>query len=119
MSLSRAERFARLRLARTDRIGPVAFRDSEEHPFLGKEIHEQRLYSEQTAHVIDQEIQRFLLSAQERAVQLLNERRGDLDTMADALLKSEILDREALTVLIGPPQPRKYLPTKQEVTIAD
>jgi cell division protease FtsH len=94
-------------------IGPAAFRDSDEHPFLGKEIHEQRLYSETTAHVIDQEIQRFLNDAQDRAVRLLGEHRGDLDKIAEALLKHEILDREALTVLIGPPQPRKYLPSKQ------
>ncbi len=47
-------------------IGPVAFRQGEEHPFLGKEIHEQRKFSEETAHVIDREVQRFLTSAQER-----------------------------------------------------
>ncbi len=35
-----------------------------------------------------------------------------LDKVAEALLKSEILDCEALTLLIGPPKPRKYLPDK-------
>jgi len=93
-------------------IGPVAFLDSEDHPFLGKEIHDQRLFSEKTAFAIDQEIQRFLNDAQESAILLLREHRGDLDTVAEALLKSEILDREALTLLIGPPKPRKYLPDK-------
>ncbi|MBX3443896.1 MAG: ATP-dependent zinc metalloprotease FtsH [Planctomyces sp.] len=102
-------------LGMSDVIGPAAFRGAEEHPFLGKEIHEQRQYSERTAQVIDEEIQRFLNEAQERAMHLLNERRGDLDKVAEALLKSEVLDREALTILIGAPQPRKYLPTKQQV----
>ncbi len=96
-------------------IGPVAFLDAEENPFLGKEIHEQRLFSEKTACSIDQEIQRFLNEAQESAIQLLREHRSDLDKVAEALLNSEILDREALTLLIGPPKPRKYLPEKYSV----
>ena len=53
----------------SDAIGPVAFLDSEENPFLGKEIHEQRLFSEKTAFSIDQEIQRFLNDAQDSAFQ--------------------------------------------------
>jgi len=38
----------------SDTVGPVAFRFGEDHPFLGKEFHEQREFSEETAHVIDQ-----------------------------------------------------------------
>jgi len=120
--LNQSTDLARRMIARwgmSDVIGPAAFRDAEEHPFLGKEIHEQRLYSERTAYAIDQEIQKFLNDAQERAMQLVSEHRGDLDKVAEALLKSEILDREALTVLIGAPQQRKYLPTKQASEIAD
>jgi cell division protease FtsH len=97
----------------SDVIGPVAFQDSEEHPFLGKEIlHEQRQFSEKTAFAIDSEIQRFLNDAHDSALNLLREYRSDLDKVAEALLKSEILDREALTLLIGPPKPRKYAPDK-------
>lgn len=120
--LKRASDLARRMIASlgmSEVIGPAAFRDSEEHPFLGKEIHEQRTYSEHTAQIIDQEIQRFLNAAQDSALQLLKKHRSDLDKVAEALLKSEILDREALTLLIGPPLPRKYLPSKQGITIAD
>jgi cell division protease FtsH len=102
----------------SDAIGPAAFRNSEEHPFLGKEIMEQRQYSDETARIIDQEIQRFLNEAQERAGRLISEHRDKLDKVAEALLTHEILDREALTLLIGPPQPRKYLPVKQQVISA-
>jgi cell division protease FtsH len=115
MDLKQATSLARKMIGRwgmSDAIGPVAFLDSEENPFLGKEIHEQRLFSEKTAFSIDQEIQRFLNDAQDSAFQLLREYRGDLDKVAEALLKSEILDREAITLLIGPPKPRKYLPDK-------
>jgi len=82
-------------------IGPVAFRQGEEHPFLGKEIHEQRKFSEETAHVIDQEVQRFLTNAQERAVQLLSEHRDDLDRLAHALLEHESLGQAELKALLG------------------
>jgi cell division protease FtsH len=89
-------------------IGPVAFRNGEEHPFLGKEIHEQRQYSEETAHAIDQEIQRFLTGAHERATGLLRTHRGMLDTISKGLLENEMLGREELTELIGPPVDRSY-----------
>jgi cell division protease FtsH len=82
-------------------IGPVAFRQGEEHPFLGKEIHEQRKFSEETAHVIDQEVQRFLTTAQERAVNLLSEHRDDLDRLAHALLEHESLGQTELKALLG------------------
>jgi cell division protease FtsH len=82
-------------------IGPVAFRQGEEHPFLGKEIHEQRKFSEETAHVIDREVQRFLTSAQERAVNLVSEHRDDLERLARALLERESLGQAELKQLLG------------------
>lgn len=87
-------------------VGPAAFRDGEEHPFLGKEIHEHRQFSEATAHVIDQEIQKFLVDAQNRAVQLLTENRDKLDKLSEALLDKELLDSEEIAAVIGPAVPR-------------
>src|SRR5690606_26910885 len=63
----------------SEAIGPVAFRNGDDHPFLGKEMHEQRKFSEQTAHVIDQEMQRFLNAASDQATQTLKEHRDKLD----------------------------------------
>jgi len=82
-------------------IGPVAFRQGEEHPFLGKEIHETREFSEETARIIDQEVQRFLTDAADRAVKMLTEYREQLDCLAEALLEKEALDTAAMTELIG------------------
>ncbi len=82
-------------------IGPVAFRQGEEHPFLGKEIHEQRKFSEETAHVIDREVQRFLTSAQERAVNLVTEHRDELERLAKALLERESLGQTELKQILG------------------
>lgn len=103
--LKRASQIARRMVSAwgmSDRIGPVAFRDSEEHPFLGKEIQETRKYSEQTAYLIDQEMQTILLSAQDQAMALLNDNRNDLDKITNALLEREIISREEIIELIGP-----------------
>lgn len=92
----------------SDAIGPVALRDGEEHPFLGKEIHEQRKYSEQTAHLIDQEVQRILWAAERRAIQLIQEKRRELELLTDGLMDKEILNKEEITELIGLPVPRRF-----------
>ena len=107
--LRRATGIARRMIAywgMSDVIGPAAFRDGEEHPFLGKEIHEHRQFSEATAHVIDQEIQKFLTTAQRQASSLLAENREKLDKLAEALLDKELIDTDEITNLIGPATPR-------------
>ncbi len=86
----------------SERLGPVAFRTGEEHPFLGKEIHEQREHSEATAQVIDEEIARILRAASERAMVMLQESRDKLDAIAHALESQEVLDEYEVEQLIGP-----------------
>ena len=92
----------------SDIVGPVAFRNGDDHPFLGKEMHEHRKYSEETAHVIDQEMQKFLLAASEKATQTLTEHREKLDAIASALQEKEMVGVEDLTEIIGPPVDRKH-----------
>ena len=82
-------------------IGPVAFHQSEEHPFLGKEMHEARQFSEETAHVIDQEVQRFLNDASSQATEVLTTHRSKLDLIARELLKREELSKEEMIELLG------------------
>jgi cell division protease FtsH len=86
----------------SERLGPVAFRGSEEHPFLGKEFHEQREYSEDTARVIDEEITRILHAAAERATELLSDNRDKLDALSKALEEQEVLDEVEIEAIIGP-----------------
>src|SRR5579872_874267 len=85
----------------SEAIGPLAFHQSEEHPFLGKEMHEMRQFSDETAHVIDQEVQRFIHEASIRATEMLTAHRDKLDQIAQALLEREALDREQLTEILG------------------
>jgi cell division protease FtsH len=87
----------------SDRLGPVAFRDSEDHPFLGREITEPRRFSEHTAQVIDEEVSRILRTSYERAVEMLTVHRAKLECIAKALEKEETLDDVAIEKLIGPP----------------
>jgi cell division protease FtsH len=85
----------------SERLGPVSFKSSEEHPFLGKEIHEQRHFSEHTAQVIDEEVTRILHQAAEDAQRLLQKHRDKLDILATALEQREELDETEITALIG------------------
>ena len=87
----------------SERLGPVAFRDGEDHPFLGREMAEPRRFSEHTAQVIDEEISRLLRDASDRATALLKEHRDKLDTLAKKLEETETLDEEDIEKLIGPP----------------
>lgn len=108
--LKRATQIARRMVTRwgmSEAIGPVAFRDGEEHPFLGKEMaSETREYSDNTARVIDAEVQRFLIQADQRAVQILTEHRQKLDSLTDALVEKESLDMDEISAIIGPPSNR-------------
>jgi cell division protease FtsH len=88
----------------SERLGPVAYSNSEEHPFLGREIvQEHRNFSERTAQVIDEEVAKILHAAEDRARNILQENRHKLDTLAAALLDREVLDTEEMEELIGPP----------------
>jgi len=86
----------------SERLGPVALRDGEDHPFLGKEMAEQRRFSEHTAQMIDEEVMSILNEAANKARQMLIEHRDKLDAMAKALEESETLDDSDIEKLIGP-----------------
>ena len=103
--LSKATQLARRMVTHwgmSDRLGPVAFRDSEDHPFLGREMAEPRRFSEHTAQVIDEEVSRMLRDAADRATSMLQEHRDKLDTMAKRLKEVETLDEPEIKKLIGP-----------------
>ena len=108
--LKRATQIARRMVTRwgmSEAIGPVAFRDGEEHPFLGKEMAtDQREYSDDTARVIDSEVHRFLSQADVHAVQVLTKNREHLDSLTKALVERESLDLEEISAIIGPPASR-------------
>jgi cell division protease FtsH len=103
--LSRATQLARRMVTHwgmSERLGPVAFRDSEDHPFLGKEMAAPRQFSEHTAQLIDEEVVRILRDAAGRATDLLTQNRPKLELLAQTLESEETLDEHTVENLIGP-----------------
>lgn len=86
----------------SDAIGPVSFSQSEEHPFLGKEMHSHRQFSDETARLIDIEVQTLLKDANSQAIEMLTQHREQLDALAEALLEREDLEQEDVRKILGP-----------------
>jgi cell division protease FtsH len=102
--LKRATRLARLMVTQcgmSDRVGPVFIRDSEEHPFLGREMSEPRDHSEHTAQLVDEEVGRILREADERALRLLEGHRDELERVTEALIEREVLSVAEIEEMVG------------------
>ncbi|MBD3359279.1 MAG: ATP-dependent zinc metalloprotease FtsH [Candidatus Buchananbacteria bacterium] len=78
-----------------EKLGPRTFGEKEELIFLGKEIHEQKDYSEKTAEMIDQQITQLIKNAQGTALEILTKKHKSLDKLVDELMKHETLERKA------------------------
>jgi len=103
--LKQATRLARYMVTHwgmSDKLGPVSFRIGEEHVFLGKEIQEPRDFSETTAAIIDEEVQKLLRQADKRAEELLRGHQEYLDRLVEALLEKEELQKDEIEVILGP-----------------
>ncbi|KAJ3059066.1 hypothetical protein HK102_010174, partial [Quaeritorhiza haematococci] len=85
----------------SERVGPVSFRSSSEHPFLGREMSEPRDHSEHMQQIIDEEVARILREAEEHAFRLLEEHRDELERLTEALIEKEVLTESEITQLIG------------------
>src|SRR5438067_12202158 len=79
-----------------EQLGTVALGHKEELVFLGREIGEQKNYSEKTAEAIDEEIRRLIDEGYQRAVEIITNHRDVLDHMAAALIQVETLDGDNL-----------------------
>ena len=107
--LERVTRMARAmvtRLGMSDSLGPMVYGQKEELIFLGREISEQRDYSEAVAEQIDKEVRRLVNDAYARARQILTEYRDKLDLVAKRLLEVETVNREEFESLFPTPNPK-------------
>ena len=84
----------------SDKMGPLTFGRKQEEIFLGREIAQHRDYSEQTAQMIDSEVKRIVVEAEDKARALLKANLDKLKRIAKALLDREILDGHELDQLI-------------------
>lgn len=94
----------------SDGLGPRTFGKKEELIFLGKEISEQRDYSEKTAEKIDQEIAKFIDDAYKVTSDIIKKEKKKLDKIANTLLKRESLERKEFEALFEDKEvPKKEL----------
>jgi cell division protease FtsH len=103
--LERATSLARRMISHwgmSQKLGPVSYKLSDSDPFLGREMHQQRQFSERTQETIDAEIGDTLRAADRRATDVLHQHREELERLKDALMEREELDEKELTQLIGP-----------------
>lgn len=84
----------------SERLGPVAFRRGEEHIFLGREMAQQREFSESTAQIIDEEIGVIVKRIEGVVMKLLQDHRRELDAVAEALLKQETLQSAQIKAVL-------------------
>ncbi|MEJ2617101.1 MAG: cell division protein FtsH, partial [Ignavibacteriaceae bacterium] len=77
----------------SDKLGPVAFKLGEEHPFLGRELAEPKDFSDLTGRIIDEEIQKIIKEMELKVENLLNKNIVKLDALAEALLENETLEK--------------------------
>jgi cell division protease FtsH len=108
--LERVTKMARsmvTRLGMSRELGPMVYGQKEELIFLGREISEQRDYSEAVAELIDQEVRSLVNDAYQRAKTILVQYREKLDSVAQRLLEVETISRDEFEQIFPPPVPKK------------
>jgi cell division protease FtsH len=91
------------RLGMSEELGPMVYGQKEELVFLGREIGEQRDYSESVAEKIDWEVRKLVQEAYERAEGILIEYRAQLDAVAARLIEVETIERAEFEALFAEP----------------
>jgi cell division protease FtsH len=107
--IRQATTLARAMVARwgmADEVGPVDLRQSEEHPFLGREIAQPRMFSQETAHEVDQAVRRLITEAEQKAAAIVSEYRPQIERLVHELEAHETLDRAQIDTCLGPARER-------------
>jgi cell division protease FtsH len=103
--IHQATALARAMVARwgmSEEVGPVDLRESEEHPFLGREIAQPRSYSEHSAEAVDHAVQTLLREAEKQAHAVIQEHRVELSRLIAALEEQETLHHDQIEQCLGP-----------------
>jgi cell division protease FtsH len=108
--IERVSKLARtmvMRMGMSEDLGPMVYGQKEELIFLGREISEQRDYSENVAEKIDKEVRSIVNDAYREAKQILTDYREKLDDVATKLLEVETLSKEEFEKIFPSPSPKK------------
>ncbi|MBA3073860.1 MAG: cell division protein FtsH, partial [Anaerolineae bacterium] len=95
------------RLGMSTELGPMVYGQKEEMIFLGREISEQRDYSESVAEKIDKEVRSLVNDAYLKAQAILKQYQTELNAVAQKLLEVETLSRDEFEKIFPPPVPHK------------
>jgi cell division protease FtsH len=93
----------------SDKLGPLSFGKRDELVFLGREIGEQRNYSDVTAKTIDEEVRVIIDKAFERATEVLTVHRDKLTALAEKLVAEETVDSPEFEALFNDLPPKEEL----------
>ncbi len=91
----------------SDKLGPLSFGKRDELVFLGREIGEQRNYSDEVARTIDEEVRAIIDKAYERASEVLTVHRDKLVALAEKLVAEETVDAEGFEALFSDLPPKQ------------
>jgi cell division protease FtsH len=91
----------------SERLGPLSFGKRDELVFLGREIGEQRNYSDDVAKQIDEEVRAIIDRAYDRATEVLETHRDRLEALAQKLIAEETVDAEAFESLFSDLPPKE------------
>jgi cell division protease FtsH len=103
--IRQATALARAMVARwgmSKEIGPVDLRESEEQPFLGREIAQPRRFSEASAEIVDRAVRDLLQEAEERALQIIRRSHAPFERLIASLERDETLALEQIEACLGP-----------------
>jgi len=90
-------------------VGPVDLRESEEHPFLGREIAQPRRYSEHSSQAVDKAVHDLILDSEQQAIEIIKQHRIKLEQLIAELEEKETLNREDIEKCLGPIATKKRL----------
>lgn len=85
----------------SEKLGPRTYGEHEELIFLGREITEQRDYSEKVAEIIDEEVGRLIAQGLALAEKILRAKRDDLEKIVQVLMEKETIEQEELVQILG------------------
>lgn len=86
----------------SEEIGAMDVRESDEHPFLGRDMAQPRRFSEATAEQVDKAVKSLLTEAEAEAQAILKTKRANVDRLVAALEERETLDAPAVAKCLGP-----------------
>jgi cell division protease FtsH len=89
----------------SDKLGHIAFGKENSPVFLGRDMMDEKHYSEETANVIDTEVKRILDNAYREAMALLTKHKDKLTLLAEHLIEKEVLDVQQVRELLSIPDP--------------